>query len=83
MAALEEVSLIGEQAWVGAEKLNLTQAAELKEWFARLLWIWVLENGERRVMLKLWFIRKSWKIKDLHEVFELLLGPKPIFIVTE
>jgi hypothetical protein len=45
--------------------------------FAEKLWAWILANGDRKFTLKIWFIRKTFKVSDLHEVFALLLGPKP------
>lgn len=42
-----------------------------------MLWGWIDANAEQKVSLKIWFLRASFKIKDLHDVFALLLGPRP------
>lgn len=45
-----------------------------------LLWNWIEANGDHEVTtFKLWFITKKLRVRDLHEVFKLLLGPKPYF----
>jgi len=43
-----------------------------------LFWNWYDLNKERRVTtLKVWFIRKSVYVRDLHSVFVLLVGDHP------
>lgn len=60
-------------------ELSLEYNAREQDWdfLSRLLWVWIIRNGERKVTLKVWFLRKTVQIKDLHTVFELLLGTKP------
>ena len=42
------------------------------------LWAWTDEHAEDRVFtVKIWIISKTFRVKDLDPVFELILGPKP------
>lgn len=45
-----------------------------------LIWTWILQNGEKKVTLKFWFINKTFKLSDLHKIFEIVLGPKPVTV---
>lgn len=62
MAAINEVALDG----------------ALRDWLVAILWQWILQNGDKKVTLRIWIIRKTYRIADLHAVFELLLGPQPV-----
>lgn len=44
-----------------------------------LLWQWIESHAEDRVRLHIWIFRKDFRIKELHRVFEILLGPRPFF----
>lgn len=43
-----------------------------------LLWNWIDANADHEVTtIKVWFIRKKLYVRDLHGVFELILGKRP------
>lgn len=69
MAALHEVQVAG-------------LGDGLKSLFAAALWGWINDNGEQEVWrfsFKVFGmpISKTFRVKDLHVVFEKLLGPNP------
>lgn len=40
-------------------------------------WVWYNHNQEKTITLKIWFIRKKFKYRDLCNVFVLLFGEPP------
>lgn len=52
----------------------------MKQIFARALWEWITTHGDEKVTLRVWIIRKTFTIRDLENVFALLLGPKPEYM---
>lgn len=53
----------------------------LKDQIRVELWEWIARNGDRKVYtLSFWIVRKTFYVRDLHPVFELLLGPKPSYL---
>lgn len=48
-------------------------------WIKHLLWTWLARNGDKEVRLSFFggLIRKTFRIRELHAVFALLLGPAP------
>lgn len=52
--------------------------AGIKDLFAASLWKWIHENQDREIYkAKVWVITKTFRVSDLHPVFEMLLGPDP------
>lgn len=42
------------------------------------LWLWINTHGDDQVFtVKVWVVRKTFYVRDLHVVFERLLGPDP------
>ena len=72
MSAINEISLRGVPSTM--------QANFIRDIVRDELWLWILRNGEQSFKLRIWFIRATFKIRDLHPVFELLLGPKPVSV---
>lgn len=56
---------------------DTTLNSSLKGLIASLLWEWIESHGDEEVKLKIWIIHRTFKISQLHKVFEILLGPKP------
>jgi hypothetical protein len=54
--------------------------AKVRDTIRILIWRWIEENAEERVTLRIWIFRKDFRIKELYEVFAIVLGPRPIFV---
>ena len=59
-----------------SNRLNLSSATTnaLKDF----IWLIIKDHAEDEFTLKVWFFRKTFKIRDLYPVFELVLGPPPV-----
>jgi hypothetical protein len=50
---------------------------ELKQLISAALWAWIDVHAEDTFVLHVWVFRKTFRLKDLHTVFAVLLGPRP------
>lgn len=76
MAALNDIKLptLAEPV---ARAMGTNEAA-IKDYMAAQLWKWIHANAERDVWrVKVWVVSKTFRVKDLHPVFEVLLGKDP------
>lgn len=48
----------------------------IREIISKSFWVWYFMNTERRLTtLRWWIFRKTFVVRDLYPVFELLFGP--------
>lgn len=48
------------------------------DFIKRELWVWIEANQDLDVFtVRIWVVRKTFKVRDLDPVFELLLGARP------
>lgn len=68
MAALDEIN---------TQELEPETTSDIvKDAISKLFWSWYHANLDRPVTtVKVWFIRKQVRVKDLKAIFELLFGP--------
>ena len=66
------------------DELDLSSVAQesstevLKTLIANLFWTWFAANKDHKVTsVKWWILSKTFYVKDLVGVFELLFGPQP------
>lgn len=58
------------------QRLNLSPA--MLQALKDLVWLVISEHEDDEFTLKVWFFRKTFKIRDLEGVFRLVLGPPPV-----
>lgn len=58
------------------QRLNLSPA--VLQSLKNFIWLVIDEHKEDEFTLKVWFFHKTFKIKDLYGVFQLVLGPPPV-----
>ncbi len=49
---------------------------EIKLLLSRIFWIWYSRNLDRKLpTIKFWFIKKTFKVRDLELIFTFIFGP--------
>ena len=76
MAAINEIRVNLASANVPPEVIGAVKSA-----FAVAFWQWYrINKTDRLVTIKWWFIRKTIRVGDLHDVFEMLFGPETKYV---
>jgi hypothetical protein len=66
-------------------QVDLTEASQetdldrIRHIIAAAFWLWYASHKDTKLTtIKVWFISKTVKVRDIESVFEMLFGPAPI-----
>lgn len=64
-------------AWVDEANARLGLSGPILNALKDFVWAVAIQHQDETFTLRVWFFRKTFKIRDLFPVFELILGPAP------